>query len=114
MAENGLKGPFELTDEVVDREVSETRPGTYTLEDSVGLGDRRVFYVGRSDTDVNNQLHVHVGSYPRFRFEYCSSAQRAFERQCALYHDFEPYDNTVHPRRSPGTQWKCPLCNLRF
>jgi hypothetical protein len=52
-----------------------------------------------------------VGSYKRFRYEYCSSAQAAFEKECAHYHDFEPRDNPIHPQRSSGTAWKCPVCS---
>jgi hypothetical protein len=111
MAENGLHGPFALTDQVIDQEVSQGQPGAYVLEESADLVNFLVVYVGRSDTDVNNQLHVHVGSYKRFRFDYCSSAQSAFEKECALYHDFEPRDNPIHPQRPAGTKWKCPRCS---
>ena len=78
MAENGLLGPFELSDRAIDQEVRQRQPGAYALEESTDLVNFRVAYVGRSDTNVNNQLHVHVGSYKRFRYEYCSSAQAAF------------------------------------
>jgi len=112
MAQNGLQGPFALSDQVIDEEVSQIRPGAYVLEESADLVNFRVVYVGRSDINLNNQLHVHVGTYKRFRYQYCSSAQAAFEKECALYYDFEPRDNPVHPQRPAGTQWKCPRCNL--
>jgi len=112
MAQNGLRGPFALTDEAIDQEVSPAQPGAYLLEGSTDLINFHVDYVGRSDTDVNNQLHVHVGSYKRFRYEQCSSPQAAFEKECSLYHDFEPHDNPIHPQRPPGMQWKCPRCKL--
>ena len=112
MAQNGLRGPFALSDQVIDREVTENGPGAYMLGDSADLVNFRVVYVGRSDINLNNQLQVHVGSYKRFRYEYCTSAQAAFEKECALYHDFEPRDNPVHPQRSPRMEWKCPHCKL--
>ena len=112
MAQNGLQGPFALSDQEIDREVSQIQPGAYALEESADLVNFRVVYVGRSDINLNNQLHVHVGSYKRFRYQYCSSAQAAFEKECTLYHDFEPRDNPIHPQRPAGTQWKCPRCNL--
>ncbi len=112
MAQNGLQGPFALSDQVIDREVSETRPGAYLLEDSADLVNFRVAYVGRSDINLNNQLHVHVGSYKRFRYEYSNSPQAAFEKECELYHHFEPRDNPIHPQRPLGTDWKCPRCSL--
>jgi len=112
MAQDGLQGPFPLGDQVIDQKVSHNGPGAYALEESADLINFRVVYVGRSDINLNNQLHVHVGSYKRFMYEYCSSAQAAFEKECALYHDFEPRDNPIHPQRPPGTQWKCPRCGL--
>ena len=76
----GLRGPFVLDDVVIDREVTPRRPGAFVLTGSTNYtsGDARV---GRSDTDVNNQLHVYVGSYRYFSFEYCASAQEAFEAE---------------------------------
>ena len=112
MAQNGLLGPFALTDRVIDEEVGQNRPGAYVLEDSSDLVNFHVVYVGRSDTNVNNQLHVHVGSYKRFRYQYCSSGQAAFEKVCDLYHDFEPRDNPIHPQRPGGTNWTCLHCGL--
>ncbi len=112
MAANGLRGPFSLTDQVIDQEVDERQPGAYLLEDSTDLVNFRVVYVGRSDSDVNNQLHVHVGSYKRFRYTYCSSAQAAFEKECGFFHDFEPQNSPAHPQRPAGTDWKCPHCSL--
>src|ERR1700733_7335209 len=110
MAQNGLLGPFALTDRVIDQEVGQNRPGAYVLEDSADLVNFRVVYVGRSDTNLNNQLHVHVGSYKRFRYQHFASAQAAFEKECDLYHDFEPRQNPIPPQRPSGTQWKCPRC----
>jgi len=106
-----LRGPFFLEDSVIDSEVLPHRPGVFVLGGSgtFTLQDARV---GRSDTNVNNQLHVHVGSYGYFSYEYCSSAQDAFETECGLFHDVMPHDNPVHPHRPVGTNWRCPRCNL--
>ena len=107
---NGLEGPFALTDSVIDEVVREQSPGAFVLE-STEHGLRSVF-VGRSDFDVNNQLHVYVGAYSRFKFVYCSSPQAAFEKECTLFHDFDPTDGIGHPLRSPGSAWTCPRCKL--
>jgi hypothetical protein len=112
MPENGLRGPFALTDDAIDAEIRERQPGAYALEDSADLIHFRVLYVGRSDIDVNNQLHVHVGTYKRFLYQPCSDPAAAFEKECALYHQFEPRDNPIHPQRPPGMDWKCPRCRL--
>ncbi|HTW63155.1 MAG TPA: hypothetical protein VME17_01010 [Bryobacteraceae bacterium] len=112
MAQNGLRGPFVLSDRVIDQEVSHICPGAYVLEDSSDLVHFQTVYVGRSDTDVNNQLHVYVGLYKRFSYQCCASAQAAFEKECALFHDFDPRDNPIHPQRPAQTHWECPRCSL--
>jgi hypothetical protein len=112
MAQSGFEGPFALTDDIIDREVAPGCPGAYVLEDSVDLVNFEVVYAGKSDCDVNNQLHVHVGAYKRFRFQICPSSQAAFEMQCSFYHQFSPRDNPVHPQPSPGAEWKCPSCGV--
>lgn len=90
MERNGLRGPFALSDDMIDREVNGHRAGAFALDDC-GNGDNfTITFVGRSDIDVNNQLHVYVGRYERFKFVYCSSAKAAFERECELFHDFAP------------------------
>lgn len=112
MEGNGLSGPFALTDEIIDQQVIDSRPGAFALDHSHGDNDFKAIFIGRSDLDVNNQLHVYVGRYTRFKFVYCSTAQAAFERECKLFHDFAPQDNLLHPRRPPRTKWTCPRCGL--
>ncbi|HTC90167.1 MAG TPA: hypothetical protein VK686_17785 [Bryobacteraceae bacterium] len=112
MAQKQLLGPFALNDRVIDQEVGAGLPGAYVLEESADLVNFSVAYVGRSDTNVNNQLHVHVGAYKRFRYQPCSSAQEAFEKESDLYHDFDPRDNPIHPQRPAATNWKCSRCTL--
>lgn len=112
MEGNGLRGPFALSDEIIDEQVNDRRPGAFALDDSRLGGEFNVAFVGRSDLDLNNQLHVYVGKYQRFKFIYCSSPQAAFERECALFHDFAPRDNAIHPRRASGSAWTCPRCTL--
>ena len=108
---NGLEGPFPLSDAVVDLIVSPSSPGVFVLDDGPS-GAFKAVYIGRSDSDVNNQLHVHVGIYKRFKFTYCSSPREAFEKECELFHDFEPTTNVVHPQRPSGSRFKCPRCGL--
>lgn len=112
LGQNGLLGPFALTDSVIDQEVNQTSAGAFALGNPENGAGFEVLYVGRSDSDVNAQLHVHVGAYERFKFVYCSSEKAAFEKECGLFHDFDPYDNPVHPRRPMGSDWTCPRCKL--
>jgi hypothetical protein len=107
-----FRGPFILSDRVIDQEVTNGRPGAFVCGSSDDVANFRIAFVGSSETDVNNQLHLYVGAYQRFGYEYCSSAQEVFEKACGFYHDFEPYDNPVHPVRPKGTAWKCPRCKL--
>jgi hypothetical protein len=107
-----LRGPFVLTDSVIDHEVRVTAAGAFALDDSDNGIHFRIVFVGRSDMDVNNQLHVYVGTYKRFKFAYCVSARAAFEKQCSLFHDFDPRDNMIHPLRPVGSDWNCLRCRL--
>jgi hypothetical protein len=110
MASTGLGGPYALTDEVINRVVSRTSPGAYAVG-HVDTNDNTFYveYVGRSDDDVNNRLHRHVGNYSSFKFGYFSTKKAAFEKECRLYHDFNPPDNKVHPARPAGTDYSCPV-----
>jgi hypothetical protein len=107
---NGLKGPFVLTDDVIDQQVSHRSPGAFALDTGGNGGDFNANFVGRSDMDLNSQLHVYVGRYARFKFVYCPSGRAAFEAECRLFHNFAPEGNPVHPVRPPGYDWVCPLC----
>lgn len=55
-----MSGSFPLSDEAIDGALQRTSPGNYALgymEDDAF----RVFYVGRSDSDVRRRLHEWVG-----------------------------------------------------
>jgi hypothetical protein len=112
LEENGLKGPFALTDRVIDEEVGPGSPGVFALDDMANGTGFHIVFVGRSDIDVNNQLHVYVGAYKRFKFHRSASPQAAFDEECALFHDFVPRDNAIHPRRPARSDWICPRCKL--
>ena len=113
MASLDMLGPYNLTNNEIDRVITRTSPGNYAL----GYTKEKTFnvcYVGRSDNDVNARLKSWVGktSQPQFKFSYASSAKTAFEKECHNYHDFNPVDNTIHPDRPANTNWKCPRCNI--
>ena len=116
MPQTGLKGPYSLDYETIDREVTRTSPGAYVL----GRVKDNVFYiayVGRSDTDINRRLKEWVGKkYTHFKFDYFGSPKAAFEKECHLWHDWGgpegKLDNEKHPERPEGTNWKCPRCDI--
>ena len=109
MANSGLRGPFPLTANGINDNVISTSAGAYALGRSED-GMFYIDYVGRSDSDVNDRLHDHVGENPQFKYEYYSSSKAAFEKECRLYHDFEPPRNKIHPDRPNSSNWKCPVC----
>ena len=109
MAKSGLRGTYPLTNASIDENVTRKSPGAYALG-HISDSSFHVKYVGRSDGNVNARLKDHVGSYKRFKFEYYGSAKAAFEKECRLYHDFDPPDNDVHPRRPNNSNWECPVC----
>ncbi len=108
-----MKGPYWLSDSNIDDKVTKTSPGVYELLKSY---DGPVKYVGRSDSDLNARLKHWVGrDYTYFKFQYCSSAKTAFEKECRLYHyhgGSDKLDNKIHPQRPAGTDWKCPVCDI--
>ena len=68
-----MTGPYPLTDDAIDETLTRTSPGNYAL----GYLDGetfRVFYVGRSDSDVRRRLHEWVDTPARYD-EYASTAK---------------------------------------
>ena len=114
MASLGMKGPYDLTDREIDRQVTVTSAGNYAL----GYERDETFivnYVGRSDTDLNSRLKDWVKRYKKFKYSYATSPKAAFKKECHNYHDFgesEKLDNDKHPQRPADTDWKCPVCDI--
>ena len=110
MTSSGLYGAYTLTAASIDRVVTQKSAGAYALgktkDDTFYIS-----YVGRSDDDIAARLKKHVGNYDQFKFDYFASAQSAFDKECALYHDFSPPDNQIHPDRPNNSDWACLYCN---
>ncbi len=87
----------------INEVVTQQSPGAYALDQSHDSGPFHITYVGRSDTDVNASLQERVGKYKRFKFEYYPSAEEAYQKECALYHDFPtpPAHRIAHPLPTP-------------
>ena len=112
MASLGMKGPYKLDKDTIDKKATHTLAGNYALGRNNKKGTFLIGYVGRSDDDVNDRLKKWIGKTkrPLFKFSYASSVKEAFEKECNNYHDFKPPDNTSHPARPEGKYWKCPKC----
>jgi hypothetical protein len=112
MKTTGLSNAFNLTTAGVAAAVTSKSAGAYAL----GKLENNIFYVhyvGRSDEDLAARLQQHVSEwYPHFQAAYFPSAKAAFEKECSLYHDFNPPDNKVHPARPKNSNWSCPACKL--
>ena len=104
-----LRGRFALNGATIDREVTLKSPGVYVLSRNRSTAH----YVGRSDVSVRDRLKDYTTTtYAYFWFAYATSARDAFYKECHLYHDLNPTDNEVHPRRPANCGWKCPRCSL--
>ncbi len=117
MASLNMHGPYNLTNEEIDKHVTETSPGNYALGYSKDGVDGPFFvnYVGRSDLDVNDRLKDWVGEYKQFKYSYATSPKVAFEKECHNYHEFgesKKLDNKVHPQRPAKANWECPVCDI--
>ena len=110
-----MEGPYEFTNENVDKYITRVNAGNYALGYVDNKGIFRVQYVGRSDTDVNDRIKDHLGeNYAVFKFSYATSPKAAFEKECQNYHDFggsEKLQNIIHPDHPDNSpNWKCPVC----
>jgi hypothetical protein len=109
MPDTGLFGPFSLTTVGVNDHVKGLGAGAFALGDLNQNGGLTVKYVGRSDEDLSARLLQHVPkAYTHFKYGFYPSAKAAFEKECTLYHDFNPPDNLVHPARPRNSNWACP------
>ena len=111
MPDSGLYGSYPLTAEKIDEVVKGAGAGVYAL----GYRKKESFYfqyVGRSDSDLNGRLLDYVdGKYERFKYGFYTSVEDAYKKECLLYHNFNPKDNSIHPDKPDGTNYICPVCN---
>ncbi len=115
MPTTGLRGPYKLDNNTIDKVVTKKSAGAYALGHTRKEKEVTTFiveYVGRADKDVNDRLKKWVGKgYSHFKFEYYGSPKAAFEKECNLYHDWKNLDNKQHPDRSKDKDWQCPRCD---
>ncbi len=72
-----MSGSYPLSDRAIDEALTRTSPGNYALgymEDDTF----KVFFVGRSDSDVRQRLHEWVGMPSRYE-KYASPAKASWE-----------------------------------
>ena len=71
-----MSGSHPLSDVAIDEELTRRSPGNYALG-YMDAGAFRVFYVGRSDSDVKQRLHDWVGMPSQYE-DYASPAKAAW------------------------------------
>ena len=111
-----MTGPYVLTAEEIDRVVTRKSPGNYALGYTVPSGLFVLTYVGRSDSDLNQELKATVTrTYQEFKYSYAYNLKHGFEKECRNYHDFgrnRKLLNNSHPSRPDGSDWHCPKCRV--
>jgi hypothetical protein len=109
-----LQGSYQFDAATIDRVVTQRSPGAYVLGFKQTGRMFSVAFVGRAENSLNVRLkqQVAASTYTAFMFQYCTSAQQAFEAECSVFHTFAPPDNKTHPSRPQNTDWKCPGCQM--
>ncbi|MFO7867186.1 MAG: hypothetical protein R6V02_10320 [Candidatus Aminicenantes bacterium] len=107
-----LDRPYKLENASIEKHLTKTGPGVFTLGTMSERAEYLVAYTGIAKKDLKKELKNLVGKSrrPLFTFEYTSSLKEAFEKQCCIYHHFDPPDNKQHPKSPEGTDWTCPTC----
>lgn len=109
-SKTNLFGPYPLTDGSVNDRVAGRGPGVFALGKSEGIEGFQVLLVGRSDDDLNMALHDQAGKHSEFLYAFQATPRHAFLKECLLYHELSPHDNTQHPRKPQGETPPCPVC----
>lgn len=110
MAKTGLLGPHRLAFDEVSKVISRKSPGAFVLGHEDYEGRFLVSLVSRSDSDIRSRLCEYIGTATQFKYALYPTSREAFEKECQLFHDFEPPNNILHPSRPAGTTWECPRC----
>lgn len=108
-----MRGPFDLVDSEIDSEVTKSSPGNFAFG-FIKKNRFYVYYIGRSDTNLNDSLKKLIGEHKMFKFSYAKSPKEAFEKECIDFHEFgglKKLYNKNHPKKPDGTDLKCPVCN---
>ena len=106
----GLRGPFSLEREAIEEELVDRCPGAYALGFTDHLGRFSIMYVGSAGEDLKAKLREHIGTASQFKFRHFAEQRQAFEKECEMFHQFQPTGNFLHPSRPRGSDWTCPRC----
>ena len=117
MPQSGLQGPYPLTETTILNLIVNAEDWSSAAVFALGEVKNKKFLirrVGHSDGDLANDLRHYLSTYGAFRFRFCGSTRKAYDKECQLYHQFKPKDNHKHPTKPKNTKFTCPvpLCAL--
>jgi len=104
-----MYGPYNFDTEGVNG--MKQKMGNYALGDIAESGNFRVGYVGRSLTNLREELSQRLGThskYSKFMANVSDTVKEVFEKECKNYHEFNPPDNDYHPATPEDTNLTCP------
>lgn|GEM_PF-1365619 len=113
----GLGKPMPLDEETIKREVdngADWSSASVFVLGGIRKGDDgkprfQIRFVSHVDGDLGQELRKYIGKYKGFRFKFFRSTHNAYDRECQIYHDFKPRENTQHPTKPKHTKFLCPV-----
>ena len=112
MPRSGLQGPYPLTEKTIFDLIVNAADWSSAAVFALGTLRNNQFFihrVGHADGDLAKELQKYIGQYKAFRFRFYRSTRIAYDKECRLYHEFNPKDNATHPIKPKNTKFKCPL-----
>ena len=117
MAQTGLLGPYPLTEEAIQKFVTDAKDWSSASVYALGPVREKHFYirrVGHAEGNLAEVLKKYLGQYVAFRFKFFRSTRTAYNKECYLYHDFKPKDNEEHPVKPKNTKFTCPVASCEL
>jgi len=107
-------GPFDFDVKTSEAHVDANRKGNFVLGYvKQPTGGFVAKYVGRSDTDVKEELLFNLpksSTRQKFKFDYAQTEKEGFDKECRNYHDFrKQLENERHPGRPKDKNYPCPV-----
>ena len=109
MQNTGLLGPCALAVEEIEKVVGADGAGVFALG-YVDQSQRFVVQSIGSSSGLGGQLKQCIGFSSHFKYRRFPTLERAFLKECELYHQFRLQGTMLHPQRPQGTNWQCPVC----
>lgn len=110
MIQSQLSESLPLSFDAIAQYVPTNSPGVAILGYTDVHGRFYISYVGYAFKDLRQLLFDRIGTALAFKFVIEPGAEAVFNTACRLFHDFRPIGNSLHPERSPGTDWLCARC----